>query len=121
MMRYVRLVVAAITGYAIVVLGLSLIVMTWWINESLPVTVAWILAMIVALFVCGWVAGKVAGWVAGEMRKAAVFLVVGLTVAILTMNILLDVAAEPLWFKLVAMGQLATGSLLSIRDVWRAS
>lgn len=120
-MRYLRLALAVVIGYAIVAGGLSLLVMTWWINGTLPVNVAWIPVILVALLVTGWIAGRVAALVAADLEKPAVYLVAGLTVAILTMNIILDVAAEPLWFKVCAMGLIVAGDIAAVRRSKRSS
>ncbi len=111
MMRYLRTALGGIVGYAIVAGGLSLLVMTWWINETLPVTALWIGVILIALPLIGWVAGKMAALIAGELAKAAIYIVCGMTLAIMTMNIVLDVAAEPLWFKLCAIGLIIPGVL----------
>jgi hypothetical protein len=120
-MRYLRLASAAIVGYMIVAGGLSLIVMTWWINETLPLTRVWIGVIVIALLACGWIAGRVTALIAGELRKPAVYLVAGLTFAVLTMNIVLDVAVEPLWFKLTALVLVIVAALGSLRSTSKES
>ena len=114
-MRYLRLALGAIVGYAIVAVGLSALVMTWWINETLPASATWIVVILIALVLIGWVAGTVAALIAGVLAKPAVYVVCAMTLAIMTMNIVLDVAAEPLWFKLAAIGLIVPATIASLR------
>ncbi len=99
MIKISRAVGAVILGYVLVAGGLSLIVMTWWINEQLPVSVPWVAAIVVGLAVLGWVAGKTARLVAGEFARTSALVLAALTTLVMTANIILNVAAEPLWFK----------------------
>lgn len=99
MIKFSRAIGAVILGYVMVAGGLSLIVMTWWINEQLPVSVPWIVAIVVGLAALGWLAGRTARLVAGEFARTSALVLAALTTLVMTANIIMDVAAEPLWFK----------------------
>ena len=102
-MTHVRTVLAVILGYAIVAGGLSLIVMTWWVNEWLPLGAPSVVAIGIGLVVVGWLAGFLAAAVAPSTVRVAIYGVAALTFLVLGANIIMDVAVEPLWFKVMAI------------------
>ncbi len=113
MIRVVLAGLGIVVGYAIVAGGLSLIVMTWWVNEWLAVGPVSIAAIAVALLAVGWIAGFVAASIARATARWAIYGVAGLTLSVLIVNIILDVAAEPLWFKVLAIALVLPAVLIS--------
>lgn len=113
MMRVLRAVAGVVLGYVIVAGALSLLVMTWWINEWLPVSLSWIVAIMIALMLAGWLAGTLARIVAGDFARVSVYVLAALTALVMTINIILDVAAEPLWFKALVLALTLPSILIS--------
>ena len=101
--RWLRVLLGAVLGYLVVAGSLTLIVMTWWINEWLPLGPLWIAAIVGALILSGWLAGSCARRVSGGAGRPALYAAAAITVIVTTANIVLGVAAEPLWFKVLVL------------------
>lgn len=110
--RLLRSAGGVLAGYAVVGLGLSFIVVAWWIEGWLPLGTLGIAAIVAALCLVGGLAGWVASTIDGSESSVAVLGVAVLTTLVLVANIVMDVAIEPLWFKLLAIGSIVPIVLL---------
>jgi len=92
-----------------------LIVTTWWIRLWLPMGPLWVVAIGVSLILSGWLAGLLARRMAGDGGERAVYAAAAMTVLVTVTNIVLDVAVEPLWFKVLVLTLLVPSLLVSGR------
>ena len=108
----VRLLLGTVAGYAIVGVGLSLLVTAVWIEAWLPLGAPLVVGLALALVGLGVSAGWTSTRIAAQRGRTAGLAVAGLTLAVLAANMILDVAVEPLWFKALAMGLVAPSVLV---------
>lgn len=111
-MKWIRGVIAVVVGY-VVAQGLnSLLVYYWYIGDGAPG--GWLGPVLtVVLFVLfGLAAGHLAGIIAREQHAAVGIMLATLIVVVTVGNIVADVAAEPLWHKVLAIAVLAPAALV---------
>lgn len=104
MIRALRAVGAIVLGYVGFAGGLSALVLAVWDAGRVQPTGIGLLPIVLALVALGLVVGVVTGAMGGELGRVAAYIVGALVLAVTIINILLDVAIEPLWFKLCVIG-----------------
>jgi len=98
-MNLIRAFGAVVVGYLIYAVS-SMLLVGLVMAQKGPIMVG---LACVALAAIGWVAGFVAVKVAGSMRRPAAFILAGLISAATIANLVLQLGAEPTWYKIATL------------------
>ena len=111
--RWLRSLGSLVAGYLLLVLTNMLFVIAWFVQ---PIA-AWPPLAIAAVCVpytllCALGAGYATAWVAGRRERFHVGVLVALVGVVTVISLVLDVAAEPTWYKLLYFAGMAPATLL---------
>ena len=102
-MKWMRVVLAVVLGF-VLSQGLNGYFVYFWYFGQRAVALPVLVVLTVTFFaIVGCFAGYATGRIAGASAKLGGVLAAGLVVAVTIGNIILDVAAEPLWHKLLVI------------------
>lgn len=114
-MKQLRGVAAVLVGYVLSQGVNGLFVYYWYFGErSVPLAVLAVITVTLFLAV-GIATGYLAAWMGGEYGLKAAWVLAVLIAAVTVGNIVADVAAEPLWHKLIVLLLMAPAVVVSAR------
>lgn len=98
-MGVVRVIAGVVVGYLAFAVGSMMLV-----GPATPPTAAgWALTSVLGLGGIGLVSGEICRWLAGPRHRLASRILAALVAAATLANLLLDLGAEPWWFKLAIL------------------
>lgn len=114
-MNVVRAIGAVLTGYVLYALA-SMVVASLLVRREGLVFAA---LALVALAAIGWMAGLGASAVAGDGRRVAGYVVAGLVALATLGNLVMQVGAEPVWYKVATLLLTVPGILwVTVHPPW---
>lgn len=111
-MKIIRSIFAVLAGYLVFALGSSAFVYAWFIQRRSAAEVISILLSVVCLAAIGLVGGFVTSLIAGRRALLHCGIVAALVVLVTIGNLLMGVAAEPVWYKALVFVVLVPALLL---------
>jgi hypothetical protein len=98
-MKIIRSIASVLAGYLVFALGSSAFVYVWFIQRRSAVDVVSILLSLVCLAAIGLAGGFVTSLIAGRRALLHCGIVAALVGLVTIGNLLMGVAAEPVWYK----------------------
>lgn len=99
-------------GYIVLAVTNMAFVILWFVRPMVdwpPISIA--LLSIPYTVVCGFAAGYLAAWVAGRHKRMHAIVLASLMGAVIVYSIVIDVAAEPTWYKWIYLCMMIPATL----------
>lgn len=110
-MKWIRAVGAVLLGYVVSQGVNGVLVYYFYVADNVSADVLVVPVTVIAFVLAGLLAGELTARAAGAESLLAVRALTGLIVLVTVGNIVMDVATEPLWHKLVVLAVMAPAVL----------